>query len=181
MQHAQIAIFKFAIYLEKPETQLFYYAIKTRPTVYGKSSSSSIGRLYCTVLCTCHMMCTCECCTGVIPGGNAETRDNPRFPVYLALMPGDREEKLKPGIIPGNPVYLAGMGLRMSNSTTSTGVYLSQISIYAHSGINIHGLVYRQEVLRCVQYCTYLHSTTYLGVCMRACITGGGAGMVRTK
>ena len=34
MQHAQIAIFKFAIYLEKPETQLFYYAIKTRPTVY---------------------------------------------------------------------------------------------------------------------------------------------------
>ena len=32
-QHVQIAIFKFAIYLEKPETQLFYYAIKTRPTV----------------------------------------------------------------------------------------------------------------------------------------------------
>ena len=32
-QHAQIAIFKFAIYLKKPETQLFYYAIKTRPTV----------------------------------------------------------------------------------------------------------------------------------------------------
>ena len=32
-QHAQIAIFKFAIYLEKPETQLFHYAIKTRPTV----------------------------------------------------------------------------------------------------------------------------------------------------
>ena len=31
--HAQIAIFKFTIYLEKPETQLFYYAIKTRPTV----------------------------------------------------------------------------------------------------------------------------------------------------
>ena len=37
MQHAQIAIFKFAIYLEKPETQLFYYAIKTRPTVYYSS------------------------------------------------------------------------------------------------------------------------------------------------
>ena len=34
-QHTQIAIFKFAIYLEKPETQLFYYAIKTRPTVIG--------------------------------------------------------------------------------------------------------------------------------------------------
>ena len=33
MQLAQIAIFKFAIYLEKPETQLFYYAIKTRPMV----------------------------------------------------------------------------------------------------------------------------------------------------
>ena len=32
-QHAQIAIFKFTIYLEKPETQLFYYAIKTWPTV----------------------------------------------------------------------------------------------------------------------------------------------------
>ena len=30
----QIAVFKFAIYPEKPETQLFYYAIKTRPTVY---------------------------------------------------------------------------------------------------------------------------------------------------
>ena len=29
----QIAFFKFAIYLEKPETQLFYDAIKTRPTV----------------------------------------------------------------------------------------------------------------------------------------------------
>ena len=36
MQHAQIAIFKFAIYLEKPETQLFYYAIKTRHTVVIK-------------------------------------------------------------------------------------------------------------------------------------------------
>ena len=34
MQYVHIAIFKFAIYLEKPETQLFYYAIKTRPTVY---------------------------------------------------------------------------------------------------------------------------------------------------
>ena len=33
-QHAQIAIFKFTIYLEKPKTQLFYYAIKTQPTVY---------------------------------------------------------------------------------------------------------------------------------------------------
>ena len=29
--------------------------------------------------------------------------------VYLALIPGYREETLKPGIIPGNPVYLAGM------------------------------------------------------------------------
>ena len=36
-QHAQIATFKFAIYLEKPETQLFYYAIKTRPTVYNQA------------------------------------------------------------------------------------------------------------------------------------------------
>ena len=35
-QHAQIAIFKFAIYLKKPEMQLFYYAIKTRPTVLHK-------------------------------------------------------------------------------------------------------------------------------------------------
>ena len=34
MQHVQIAIFKFAIYLEKPEKQLFYYTIKTRPTVH---------------------------------------------------------------------------------------------------------------------------------------------------
>ena len=34
-QHVQIAIFKFVIYLKKPETQLFYYAIKTRPTVCG--------------------------------------------------------------------------------------------------------------------------------------------------
>ena len=40
-----------------------------------------------------------------IPGGDAETRDNL---VYLALIPGYREETLKPGIIPGNPVYLAG-------------------------------------------------------------------------
>ena len=37
-QHAQIVIFKFAIYLEKPETQLFYYAIKTRPTVSSRLS-----------------------------------------------------------------------------------------------------------------------------------------------
>ena len=48
-QYAQIAIFKFAIYLEKPETQLFYYAIKTRPTVYLKQESASffeaIGKL----------------------------------------------------------------------------------------------------------------------------------------
>ena len=37
-QHAQIAIFKIAIYLEKPEMQLFYYTIKTRPTVDHKYS-----------------------------------------------------------------------------------------------------------------------------------------------
>ena len=61
------------------------------------------------------MMCTCECCTGIIctnsgiSGGDAETRDNSRFPVYLALILGYREETLKPGIIPGNPVYLEGM------------------------------------------------------------------------
>ena len=45
-----------------------------------------------------------------MPGGDAETRDNP---VYLVLIPGYREETLKPGIIPGNPVYLAGMGWGM--------------------------------------------------------------------
>ena len=54
-QHAQIAIFKFVIYLEKPETQLFYYAIKTRPTVYRACSTACsnasglsyvIGRLH---------------------------------------------------------------------------------------------------------------------------------------
>ena len=44
-QPAQIAIFKFAIYLEKPETQLFYYAIKTQPTV-------CIIKLYITLLYT---------------------------------------------------------------------------------------------------------------------------------
>ena len=43
-------------------------------------------------------------------GGDAETRDNP---VYLALIPEYREETLKPGIIPGNPVYLAGMQIRL--------------------------------------------------------------------
>ena len=41
-----------------------------------------------------------------IPGGDAETRNNPGI---LTLIPGYREETLKSGIIPGNPVYLAGM------------------------------------------------------------------------
>ena len=42
-QHAQIAIFKFAIYLKKSETQLFYYAIKTRPTVLIISAHNNYG------------------------------------------------------------------------------------------------------------------------------------------
>ena len=42
-QHAQIAIFKFAIYLGKSETQLFYYAIKTRPTRYMQGQENMYG------------------------------------------------------------------------------------------------------------------------------------------
>ena len=40
------------------------------------------------------MMCMCECCTGIIPEFREETLKpgiNPRFPVYLALIPGCRE------------------------------------------------------------------------------------------
>ena len=39
-------------------------------------------------------MCMCECCTGIIPEFREETLKpgiNPRFPVYLALIPGCRE------------------------------------------------------------------------------------------
>ena len=45
---------------------------------------------------------TCKCCTGIILEFREETLKpgiNPRFPVYLALIPGYREETLKPGII----------------------------------------------------------------------------------
>ena len=66
--------------------------IRENNQLYGKSSPRSISRTRIGGLCTCHMMCTCECCTGLGPrdnnfgisGGDAETR---RFPVYLALIP----------------------------------------------------------------------------------------------
>ena len=58
-QHAQIAIFKFAIYLEKPKTQLFYYAIKTRPTV----TDIQCRPIYagCTYYRTASLLCPARC------------------------------------------------------------------------------------------------------------------------
>ena len=88
----------------------FSFAIITKP------SPRSAGRLYVHVLhCTVHMshdvhVRVLHGDNSRIPGGETlKPWINPRFPVYLALIPGYREETLKPGIIPGNPVYLAGM------------------------------------------------------------------------